>query len=325
MMAEQASVSSGADHVRPGSVRFDADVMVQTSDGSLLARFAPLTISVQPLLNFLSRSPDGAPVVLVPAGERAGPEPRFRDGWRIGDRSIRLAYDVPRQGAATLSVEAESNGDAIVLDAASRLDRPVYSHLNAFCDIEVRGHRRLSLAFSPCPGAPIEVRHHDYPFGRPARFAFVTADRTFRVVEASSGEKGPFRTLAEGRLERGQPLAITLNDQGRAVARLTLDDFAAQADTTPSPTAGWGVPVNAIEFSLADDAPSSPASIFVTLAGTSVGRGWDCVGHAEGTYRNRVRLEAVGPERHRQSGGGGSAATGNQGNHDAQAYLTFNE
>ncbi|MGP0064916.1 MAG: hypothetical protein ACLQGP_15120 [Isosphaeraceae bacterium] len=75
--------------------------------------------------------------------------------------------------------------------------------------------------------------------------------------------------------------------------RLTLEDYAAQADTPPSPTAGWGVPVNAIEFSLADDPPSSLASIFVTLAGTSVGRGWDCVGHRAGSYRDRIRLEPI--------------------------------
>jgi hypothetical protein len=74
---------------------------------------------------------------------------------------------------------------------------------------------------------------------------------------------------------------------------MTLADWSAEADTTLSPTAGWGVPVNAIEFSLVSDQPSAPASIFVTLAGTSVGRGWDCVGHNPGTYRNRILLEAV--------------------------------
>jgi hypothetical protein len=189
----------------------------------------------------------------------------------------------------------ETDTGAILLEALSRLDRPVFSHLNAFCDVEIEGHRRLALEFSPCPGALIEVQPFDYPFGRPARFAFVSADRTFRVVEATSGEKGPFRTLARGRLEADQALTITLHDKGRAVARLSLEDFAAQADTTISPTAGWGVPVNAIEFSLSAEAPSSFASIFVTLAGTSVGRGWDCVGHRAGTYRNRIRLEAMLP------------------------------
>jgi hypothetical protein len=297
--------------IQPGSVHLDAGVMVQTSDGSLMARFEPLTISVQPLLTFLSRSPDGAPVVLVRAAERSGPEPRFRGGWRIDDRSYWLTYDFPGQGPATLRAGVEPGNGAIVLEAASRLDRPVYSHLNAFCDVEVRGHHRLALEFSPCPGILVDVRHPDldYPSGRPSRFAFVSADRTFRVVEATSAEKGPFRTLARGRLEPDQALAITFHDDGRAVARLSLDDFAAQADTTLSPTAGWGVPVNAIEFSLSDPTFASPASIFITLAGTSVGRGWDCVGHTTGTYRNRIRLEAAGIRAHPQSGGGRSAAT----------------
>src|SRR5262249_4712893 len=199
----------------------------------------------------------------------------------------------PGQGPATLRAAVEPDTGAIAFEAAMRLDRPVFSHLNAFCDVELGGHRRLALGFSPCPGSLIEVRHFGYPAASPAPFAFVSADRTFGVVEATSGEKGPFRTLARGRLEPEQALAITIHDDDRAIARLSLDDFAAQADTTLSPTAGWGVPVNAIEFSLADNATSSPASIFITLAGTSVGRGWDCVGHRAGTYRNRMRLEPI--------------------------------
>jgi hypothetical protein len=307
-IADTAPSDPSTPRIPPGSVRLDPGVMIQTSDGSLMARIEPLTILVQPLLRFLSRSSDRAPVVLVPAGHRAGPEPRFRDGRRIGDRSCWLAYQFPEQGTATLRAASEPDRRATVLEAVSRLDRPVFSHLNAFCDVEVRGHHRLALEFSPCPGVPIEVRHFGYPAGAPARFAFVEADRTFRVVEASSGEKGPFRTLARGRLDPGESLAITLHDEGRPTIRLALDDFAAQADTTPSPTAGCGVPVNAIESSLVDDRPTSPASIFVTLAGTSVGRGWDCVGHRAGTYRNRMRLEPVALASGASAEGAGPAA-----------------
>ena len=262
---------------------------------SLIVRLAPLTITVQPLLTFLDQSPDGCPIVLVRARDREGPQPRFREGRWIRERSCVLFYEFRGQGPATLRVEAGPEPGQIMLEAATRLERPVASHLNSFCDVEVRGHRRLFLEFSPCPGARIEVRPVDYPFGRPARFAFVEADRTFRVVEASSSEKGPFHTLARGRLEPEQALTITLIDEDRAVARLSLDDYAAQADTTFSPTAGWGAPVNAIEFSLPADSSSSsaPASIFITLAGTSVGCGWDCVGHRAGTYRNRLRLEPI--------------------------------
>ena len=58
--------------------------MVQTTDGSLIVRMAPLTISVQPLLTFLNQSPDGCPTVLVPRRDQKGPEPQFRDGRRLG-------------------------------------------------------------------------------------------------------------------------------------------------------------------------------------------------------------------------------------------------
>jgi hypothetical protein len=202
-------------------------------------------------------------------------------------------YDFPGQGPATLRLAHDPRRQSISIDAVTRLDRSVFSHLNSFCDIEVRGHRRLALQFLPCGGKRIEVLRFDYPFGRPARFAYVDEARRFRVVEASSGEKGPFRILAEGRLDRSNSLEITLCDNLRAIARLTLLDWSAQASTQLSPTAGWGVPENAIEFSLSGDEPTSPASLFITLAATSVGRGWDSVAHVAGTYRNRIAIEPV--------------------------------
>jgi len=277
------------------SIRLDPRVMVHASDGSLTVRLDSISLSVQPLLTFLNGSKDGCWSILARPGDRAGPEPRLRGSEREGERSCALSYDFPGQGPATLRVHAEPESGAITIEASSLLERPVYSHLNSFCDFEVRGHHRLALEFSPCPGVPIEVLQFDYPMGRPARFAFVQADRTFRVVEASSGEKGPFRTLAGGRLTPEQPLTITLRDQGKAVGQISLVDWSSQAGTGLSPTAGWGVPVNAIEFSLSGNSPSSPASIFVTLAGTSVGRGWDCVAHVPGTYCNRIRLEHRSP------------------------------
>jgi hypothetical protein len=285
-----------------GSIILGPKVMAQTSDGSINARLGTLSIAVSPLLTFLNGSVDGCWTIFARPQDREGPAPRLLSSFRDGERSCAMAYIFPRQGPATLEVRADTATGAIDIKATSHLERLIHSHLNSFCDFEVRGHRRLSLRFSPCPGVPIEVRPFDYPFGRPARFAFLDEQQMFRVVEATSGEKGPFRTLAEGRLDRDQELTITLEDQGRALARIVLADWAAQVDTTLSPTAGWGVPVNAIEFSLSGDSPGSPASIFVTLAATSVGRGWDCVGHRAGTYRNRIRLEPVSADREGEVG-----------------------
>jgi hypothetical protein len=279
--------------VQPGAVRLGSNALIQTSDGSITVPLSGLTLMVETILTFPSRSPDGCPVVLVSPTERIGPIPRFREGCHDGERSCSLSFDLAGQGPAFLAAKAGPAGQSLAIEAVTQLDRPVYSHLNSYCDIEVRRHRRLALEFSPCPGIPIEVRPFDYPIARPARFAYLDGLGIFSVVEAESGEKGPYRTLATGPLARDGALSITLFDEGRPRGKITLEDWARQADTSLSPTAGWGVPVNAIEFSLSGEEPGAPASIFVTLAGTSVGRGWDCVGHAAGTYRNRILIEQV--------------------------------
>ena len=77
-------------------------------------------------------------------------------------------------------------------------------------------------------------------------------DRTFRVVEGTSGEKGPFHTLAQRAPRPEEPLTINFRNQGRLVGESRWPTGRPQADTTLSPTAGWGVPVNAIEFSLVE-------------------------------------------------------------------------
>jgi len=275
----------------PPNGRLGPRLFVTPGDGSATVKAGRVSLSVKPLLRFISRSPDGGPSILAPASLREPRDLRLGSAVQKGD-GLDLRYQADYE--ASLRIGPDIEGAPIVLEATARLARPINSHLNSFCDIEVSGHRRLSLSFSPCPNERVEVLPADYPVGRPLRFAYVDALNGFHVVEATSGEKGPFRELAGGPLTRSEPLVITFYDDGESVARLTLDDWTAQADATLSPTAGWGAPVNAIEFSLSGDAPGSVAGIYISLAGTSVGRGWDTVGHASGTYRNRVRVEPLG-------------------------------
>jgi hypothetical protein len=265
-----------------------------------LARFEPISgtvtladgaysLRVRPLLSFMSRSPDRCWTLFAGGDDRVSP-PRELTGIARDGAGWTFAW---RDDAVhRLSLTPTSSGLSLV--AATRLYSPVYSHLNTFTELVLTGHRDLALVFSPAPADPIPVYHAGYPFGDPARLAYLDSGGTLHVVEASSAEKGPFRKLASGPLRVGAPLAITVLDGGTPIWRVTFDDFATQASTEPSPTAGYGLPQNAIEFSLSTTSSASPAVIYITLAGTSVGRGYDSVGHAAGTYRNRMRIEGLG-------------------------------
>ena len=53
--------------------------------------------------------------------------------------------------------------------------------------------------------------------GAPARFAYVDAQGGFHVAQASTQKRGPFTDLATGRLQRGEPLAVTIYDGDKAM------------------------------------------------------------------------------------------------------------
>ncbi len=272
----------------PGFIPISENLRIQTSDGEVRAKYGDLSIDVLPLLTFDSRSPDRCWTILAPLQYRMG-HTRQLSALGTEESGAWLKYE----GDATRVLHVWQAGDGSDrIESFTKLSEPVYSHLNSYCELSIGGHRKLALAFSPCPDARIEPLPSDYPTGRPARLAYFDGEQ-FRVVEARSAEKGPFRTLAAGPCRRGDPLAITLYNDSVPVCQIVLEDWTRQVDTTLSPTAGWRVPAGAIEFSRVGDEPGDPVVIWVSLAATSVGRGWDSVGHAAGTYRNRVRIEPV--------------------------------
>ncbi len=282
-------VDAALDVVRPPSkLELSANWGMRPSDGTLLGTVGRLNLELQPLLWFESISPDRCWTILAPRRMSLGPG-RTLEALDADQGFAAAHYASPLKQ----TLVARDDGPLLEVEAFTELEAPIYSHLNSLCELHVRGQRKLSLRFSPCPNVEIDVLPADYPTGRPARTAVLLADGTFRVVEARTGEKGPFKTLASGKLERGEPLAITLCDEGEPQAVVTLTDFARQADRQLSPTAGWGLPVNALEFSSLGDTESSPAALWITLSGTSIGRGWDSVGHTAGIYRNQVTIEAA--------------------------------
>ena len=251
-----------------------------------------VSLSLSPLLTFVSSSPDRCWTLFAPSSARTGPERRLLGVYRQSSDIVSMDYE--DDGRSRLAVEKLSAG-GVRLEAQSYLPDPVYSHLNSFCQLQIMGEGPLALAFSPCEESVIEIKESDYPFGRPIRLAYLGRDNMFRVVEASNGEKGPFTTLAEGPLTPDDPLTISIYAGGAKVSRVTLDGWASQASTQLSPTAGWGLPENAIEFSAQPGVGSyQHAVVFFTLSGTSIGRGFDSVGHAAGTYRSEILIEPVG-------------------------------
>jgi hypothetical protein len=241
-------------------------------------------IQCSPLLDFDRISLDGFWSLFA---RRESNTERDCVGELMGEQTHLLEYS---DGSAVVLPRSSANNNAEIIGFTPLME-DVYSHLNSFCVLEVSGHKSLSLTFSPCGKQKIAVLPADYPFGRPARFAYVDATDDFLVVEATSGEKGPYQTLARGRLPRGQPLTLGIHDQGQLVASVTLDDWSSQVSTDLSPTAGSGVPVNAIEFQRRGDNEGSPVTIWITLAATSVGRGFETVGYRAGIYRNTLRFQ----------------------------------
>lgn len=220
-------------------------------------------IRVSPLLTFFSRSPDRTWTILAPQP----PEPH-RDERR------------------TLAVHRDADG--IDIDAISELPAPVYSHLNSFTSIEVPFE--ASVSFGPTGATRFLIEPADYPSGRPTKLAYLDAQLGFHVVRSNDAEKGPFTELAGGHLGRGDALTLELRprDDSDAGCRITFQDWSAQVSTEASPTAGWGVPQGSIEFF-----SNGTGLVLLTLADTGPGRGFDSVGHAGGTYRNRVRVEPI--------------------------------
>ena len=265
---------------RTGIAAFDAtSAQVDVSCGTT-------TVFIRPLLTFESRSPDRTWTLLAPPSN-FGAQRQLRRVWQTAQASYARYAD---DGESSLLVTASADGVAI--DAQSHLPTAVYSHLNSFASLQFAASSAgAQIAFSPTGDNWFDIRPADYPSGRPSRMVNRYADGTFRVVEASDGEKGPFHTLGESRLSSEAPLTIRVRTTaGDPTSECSFEfaDWAAQASTALSPSAGWGVPQNSIQF-FANPAQTH-VLILLTLADTGPGIGWDSVGHASGGYRNRITV-----------------------------------
>ncbi|MEZ4451835.1 MAG: hypothetical protein R3B09_20395 [Nannocystaceae bacterium] len=251
--------------------------------GLVEAELGPVHVVVAPLLTFESVSPDRCWTALAPG-----------DAWRgrppicVGEARDEDVLRVMFEGEGRSLLEVRARGSTLALDAITALDQPVYSHLNGFTAVRLEGPGSLSIALSPCEGLrlgfPAATRE-------PLRFAALERADELAVFEATEAEKGPFTPLCRGPLRPGEPLILSIFADDVVVGELRVHDWAEQASLEPSPTAGWGIPQNAIEL-WGGESPGVGV-VALSLAATSVGRGWHSVGHRAGVYRNRIEVIAA--------------------------------
>jgi hypothetical protein len=286
---EPSTTPTGASFAPPPPVLGDAkviklakDAQVRPDEGRVVVKRDKMILNVLPFLSFTDRSPDRSWVSLAPEGT-SKPTNRIlaakvRDGagWKL--------YYKDEDGSV---LGVTSQGTTVQLDAASRIAKPIFSHLNAWAELAVSGHTKLTVSFSPVPDKRVELAAPTAA----ERFAYVDANDTFHIMQATTRQRGPFTEIASGRLKKGDPLVVTLYDGDKATFAVTLADWSAQASTALSPTAGAGIPVNAIELLRAGEPETAPALVTFSLASTSIGRGTQSVGHTAGVYRDRMTIE----------------------------------
>ncbi|MEW5743662.1 MAG: hypothetical protein AB1938_32420 [Myxococcota bacterium] len=241
-----------------------------------------------PTAPFAEPADGGASVVTTPCGPahlEISATLTFQDSSRDGFWPL-FSRPEPQHGRRALASRPFDGG--VEVEALTELPRAVYSHLNTFAEVRVRGLRTPALRFSATGDIVVPSTVFDYPKGRPAHFAFRTAAGDFVVARGADAEKGPFTTLARGRLSSEEALTVTVLEGEQPLCDLTFLDFAAQADTSLSPTAGEGISVNVVQFGRPAKQPDVTV-LHLSLAETGIGSGLDAVGHAPGVYVNRLR------------------------------------
>jgi len=280
----QTAIESPPPNLRAAEIYNEGVVSFDPTAEMISVALGHASIKCWPLLSFESRSPDRCWTCFALQQDRAGPERRLLGVQTNGAERVAF-YDSDFSSRLSVNVESPK---VVAVESTAQLTGPIYSHLNSCCNLHVVTPRPPFVIFSPCPDTPIAVDSPRGLDGRPIRIAYLAEDG-FHVVEADKLNKGPLTHLASGPLARGEPLALTFVMEDAQLFRLELKDWSREVSTELSPTAGWGAPMNAIEFW-----PSwNGFSVVITLAGTSVGTGFDSVGHCEGTYRGRMLFELL--------------------------------
>lgn len=248
-----------------------------------------LQLEITPQLLFYQRSPDRFWINLAPKRYRNSPPPVLAE-WSSRPGHIDARFETRDESNVSHQLRLAELEDALLIESFSELPAPIYSHVNSFLILEMRGIQAPGLSFENIPDHRFEMEFADYPVGRPLSFAALYPDEQLRVLRAKSGEKGPFIERAAGHLARGASLTMTIFNGAEPRFTLQLEDWTQQLSTSLSPTAGWGVPLNVVSFRKSG---LDEAQLWISLADTGIGRGFDSTGHSPGIYRNRILITPI--------------------------------
>jgi hypothetical protein len=225
-------------------------------------------VRVAPLLTFERRSPDRTWAALAPSDD--GPRRRM-DAFVREAKGFRAHY--LDDGASTLLATKDAKG--LDVEAMTELPAPVFSDRAAFALVRVPFAAWVALS-------PTRKERFD---GDPETVAHLEADGTFRVEEGGTPR-------AKGLLDRAAPLTLEVGHAGAASAscRITLKDWAAQASTEED----LGVPEDRIEITARPSGAGTGELVVVFSLAQPVGRGFPrTVGHADGVYADRIRVDTT--------------------------------
>lgn len=116
-----------------------SSVTLSPPSAELEVRFGRMTVSMRPLLRFESVSPDGCWTIFTPPAYR--PRSRLELVGTLGDAEGWYCYQSSFV-EHLLRVEPVADGDGMLVEALNRLQHPVFSHLNSFCELTILRQRR---------------------------------------------------------------------------------------------------------------------------------------------------------------------------------------
>jgi hypothetical protein len=233
----------------PSQVPEDLDVDVESSRVTL--RVGQSVLDVVPFFELDSVSQSGLWTLLDYSRDRL-----------ISTEVVPFGPNLHRIRRTTVMTQADvtirREGTRVTINAVTSLKRDLSVHLASAVRIgwpgSVKVEEHLWLAASRSPSAPIEF------------LAF--RQGRLELLRADHDEKGPFETLA----------AWPPHDPWFTLGpfRCRVEGWSVQGSRAASPTAGWGVSQAAVE--------AVGTWLVFELAATSVGRGFDTVVLAAGTY-----------------------------------------